>query len=157
MVFAEYHQGHGMHPSVMKTIQRELAYTPAGRMVIHLLIATALLLLAMGIRPIAPRPQMRGERRSPLEHVGALAQAYGQVNATRTGLRRLIRGLRRRHPIGTLRSATDDEYLTSVAARHPAVAPDVDMLRSMLTERPDPERFQTAGTAIAHIERTLST
>ena len=156
IAFAEYHQGHGVHPSVMKTVRRELAYTPAGRAVIQLLLAAGILLLAVGIRPIAPRARSFTERRSPLEHVGALAQAYAQVYATRTGLRRLIRGLRRRHPIGTLRSASDEDYLASVAARHPAVAADVDMLRTLLNDRPAPERFEAAGAAIAHIERTLS-
>jgi uncharacterized protein DUF4350 len=157
LIFAEYHQGHGQHPSVMKTIRRELAYTPGGRVVLQLLIAAGLLLLAVGIRPIAPRARIRSERRSPLEHVGALADAYAQVNAARTALHRLTRGLRRRHPIGTLRSASDDEYLSSLAARHPSLAADVDVLLKLINDRPTPERFEAGGAAIAHIERTLST
>jgi hypothetical protein len=157
LIFAEYHQGHGHHASVMKTIRRELADTPAGRVVLNLLIAAGVLLLAVGVRPIAPRARIRSERRSPLEHVGALAHAYSQVNATRTALRRLIRGLRRRHPIGTLRSASDDEYLSSLAARHPSVAGDVDALLKLIHDRPAPDRFEAGGAAIAHIERTLST
>src|SRR5688572_18132435 len=157
LVFAEYHQGHGSHASVMGSIRRELFATPVGRAVVHLLIAAGVLLLAVGVRPIAPRPRVRTDRRSPLEHVGALAQAYGQVNATRTALRRLLRGLRRRHPIGTLRSASDDEYLSSLAARHPSVAGDVDVLLQLVHGTPAPDRFEAAGAAIAHIERTLST
>lgn len=157
LIFAEYHQGHGHHPSVMNTIRRELIYTPAGRAVLHLLVAAGLLLLAVGVRPIAPRARNRSERRSPLEHVGALAHAYAQVNATRTALGRLIRGLRRRHPIGTLRSASDEAYLASLAARHTSVAADVDVLLKLIHDRPAPDRFEAAGAAIAHIERTLST
>ena len=157
LVFAEYHQGHGSHASVMGTVGRELFTTPVGRAVAHLLIAAGILLLAVGIRPIAPRARIRTDRRSPLEHVGALAQAYGQVNATRTALRRLLRGLRRRHPMGTLRSAPDDEYLSSLAARHPSVAGDVDVLLQLAHDKPAPDRFEAAGAAIAHIERTLST
>ena len=157
LVFAEYHQGHGHHASVMKTIRRELVDTPAGRVVLNLLIAAGVLLLAVGVRPIAPRPRIRSERRSPLEHVGALAHAYAQVNATRTALRRLVRGLRRRHPIGTLRSASDEEYLSSLAARHPSVAGVVDALLKLIHDRPAPDRFEAGGAAIAHIERTLST
>jgi hypothetical protein len=157
IVFAEYHQGHGIHASIVKTVRRELAHTPAGRVVLQLFAAAALLLLAAGVRPIAPRARVTSERRSPLEHVGALARAYSQVDATRTALRRLVRGLRRRHPIGTLRSAPDDEYLASVAARHPAIAGDVDLLLKTIHDRPSPDRFEAAGAAIAHIERTLST
>ena len=157
IVFAEYHQGHGHHASVMATIRRELLDTPGGRVVLNLLIAAGVLLLAVGVRPIAPRARLSGERRSPLEHVGALAHAYAQVNATRTALRRLIRGLRRRHPIGTLRSASDEEYLSSLAARHPSLARDVDVLVTLIHDRPAPDRFEAGGAAIAHIERTLST
>lgn len=157
VIFAEYHQGHGRHADVTGVIRRELLFTPVGRSVVHLLIAAGLLLLAVGVRPIAPRPRVRSERRSPLEHVGALAQAYAQVNATRTALRRLLRGLRRRHPIGTLRSASDDEYLSSLAARHPSVAGDVDVLLQVMRDTPAPDRFEAAGAAVAHIERTLST
>jgi hypothetical protein len=157
IVFAEYHQGHGRHASVMNTIRRELLYTPAGRAVLQLLLAAGFLLLAVGVRPIAPRARVRGERRSPLEHVGALAHAYAQVNATRTALRRLLRGLRRRHPIGTLRSASDEDYLASLAARHPSVAGDVDVLVTLMHDPQAPGRLEAGGAAIAHIERTLST
>ncbi len=156
LVFAEYHQGHGMHASVMRTLRRELANTTGGRAVLQLLLAAGLLLLALGVRPIPPRPRPRNERRSPLEHVGALAGAYAQVNAARTALGRLLRGLRRRHPIGTLRSASDAEYLSSLAARHPSVAGDVDVLLKMIHDRPTPDRFEAGGAAIANIERTLS-
>jgi hypothetical protein len=157
LIFAEYHQGHGSHASVMGAVRRELFTTPVGRSVVHLLLAAGVLLLAVGVRPIAPRPRITTDRRSPLEHVGALAQAYGQVNATRTALRRLIRGLRRRHPIGTLRSASDAEYLSSLAGRHPSVAGDVDVLLNLIHDTPAPDRFEAAGAAIANIERTLST
>ena len=157
IVFTEYHQGHGQHASVMGTVRRELVNTPGGRAVLHLLAAAGLLLLAVGVRPIAPRARVHSERRSPLEHVGALAHAYSQVNATRTALRRLVRGLRRRHPIGMLRTASDEEYLSSLAARHPSVAGDVDVLVKLIQDRPTPDRFEAGGAAIAQIERTLST
>ncbi len=157
IVFTEYHQGHGQHASVMGTVRRELFTTPGGRAVLHLLAAAGVLLLAMGIRPIAPHARTRIERRSPLEHVGALAHAYSQVNATRTALRHLVRGLRRRHPIGMLRSASDEQYLLALAARHPAVAAEVDTLVKLIDDRPTPDRFAAGGAAIAHIERTLGT
>lgn len=157
LVFAEYHQGYGRHPSVTRSIRTALFGTPAGRAVVQLLAAGAVLLLAVGIRPIAPRARARVERRSPIEHVGALAHAYAQVGATRTATRRLVRGLRRRHPIGTLRAATDEEYLASLTARYPTVAPQVELLLAASARPQLPERFREAGAAVAHIERTLST
>ena len=157
VVFAEYHQGHGLHASPVAAVRRELISTPVGRVVTHLLVAGGILLLAVGIRPVLPRARARVERRSPLEHISALAQAYEQIGATRTAVRRLIRGLRRRHPIGSLRSAPDAEYLTTLAARHPAVAAEVDLLKAALDEQPSPERLRDAGAAIASIERILRT
>jgi hypothetical protein len=157
LVFTEYHQGYGRHPSVTRAIRTALFGTPSGRTVVQLLAAGAVLLLVFGIRPIAPRPRARVERRSPIEHVGALAHAYAQVRATRIATRRLVRGLRRRHPIGTLRATTDEEYLASLTARYPAVAPQVELLLAASIEARTPERFREAGAAVAHIERTLST
>ena len=157
LVFTEYHQGYGRHPSVTRSIRTAMFQTAPGRAVVHLLAAGAVLLLVHGIRPISPRPRARVERRSPIEHVGALAHAYSQVGATRTAARRLVHGLRRRHPIGTLRAATDEEYLASLTARYPAVAPQVELLLSATSEPLSPERFREAGAAVAHIERTLST
>jgi hypothetical protein len=157
IVFAEYHQGFGRHPSVMRGIRRALAETPAGRTLVQLLAAGAVLLLAVSIRPIPPLARTRIERRSPIEHVGALARAYAQVGATRTATRRLVRGLRRRHPIGTFRSATDEEYLSSLAARHPTLAPDIELLIAAAGEPLSADRFRDVGAAVATIDRTLST
>ena len=157
VIFTEYHQGYGRHPSVTRSIRTAVFQTAPGRMVVHFLAAGALLLLVHGIRPISPRPRARVERRSPIEHVGALAHAYAQVNATRTAIRRLVHGLRRRHPIGTLRAATDEEYLASLTARYPAVGRQVELLLAAIAEPQPLERFREAGAAVAQIERILST
>ena len=157
LVFPEYHQGYGRHPSVTRSIRIAVFDTAPGRAAVQLLAAGVVLLLVHGVRPIGPRPRARVERRSPIEHVGALAHAYAQVGATRTATRRLVHGLRRRHPIGTLRAATDEEYLASLSARYPALAPQVDLLLAATKAPQPPERFRDAGAAVAHIERTLST
>ena len=157
LIFTEYHQGYGRHPSVTRSIRTAMFQTAPGRTVVQLLVAGLVLLAVHGIRPIAPRSRARVERRSPIEHVGALAHAYAQVGATRTAARRLIHGLRRRHPIGTLRAATDEQYLASLSARYPAVAPQVELLMHAAAEPRPPEQLREVGAAVAHIERTLST
>ena len=157
LVFAEYHQGYGRHPSVMRSIRLAVFETAPGRAALQFIAAGLVLLLVHGIRPISPRPRARVERRSPIEHVGALAHAYAQVAATRTATRRLVHGLRRRHPIGTLRAASDEEYLASLTARYPGVAPQVELLNAAMADSRSTERFREAGAAVAHIERTLST
>ena len=156
VVFDEYHQGFGHHASVGRTVRRALAYTPPGRMLLQLMGAGLVLLIALSVRPIAPRPRLRTERRSPFEHVGALARAYEQIGATRLAARRLIRGLRRRHALAT--AGEDDEAaLQRLAARYPALKADVERLRDAATRRLPPDQFRQIADSIATMERTLVT
>jgi uncharacterized protein DUF4350 len=155
VVFDEFHQGFGHHPSVSRSVRRALAHTPAGRTLLQLLAAGLILLVALSVRPIAPRPRLRTERRSPFEHVGALARAYEQIGATRLAARRLIRGLRRRHALAT--AGDDDEAaLRRLVARHPALKPDVERLLDATTRRLPPDEFRQIADSIATMERTLA-
>jgi hypothetical protein len=156
VVFDEFHQGFGHHASVGRAVRRALAYTPSGRMLLQLMGAALLLLIALSVRPIAPRPRLRTERRSPFEHVGALARAYEQIGATRLAARRLIRGLRRRHALAT--AGDDDEAaLRRLAARYPALKPDIERLLDAATRRLPPDQFRQIADSIATMERTLAT
>ncbi len=154
VTFDEFHQGYGAHPSMPRTVWRGLVATPPGRMTLQAIIAALLLLVATGVRPLAPTARATIERRSPLEHVGALSRAYEQIGATRLATRQLIRGLRRRHPHGA--SGDDVAYLRALSARHPEVAADVTFLAGA-SARPTPaEEFLRVGAAIDHIERVMS-
>jgi hypothetical protein len=156
IVFDEYHQGFGPHADIPGAVSYALAHTAPGRMVMALGVAALLLLLAVGPRPIPPAPRTRFERRSPLEHVGALAHAYEQIAATRLAARRLVQGVRRRHSPGARRGA-DEAFLAAVAARHPALRRDVELLRAAIDRPLPPAELPAVGRAIATIERTLST
>ena len=156
VVFDEYHQGFGDHASLPGTIARALAVTAPGRMVLQLLAAALVLLVAIGVRPIAPTPRQRIERRSPLEHVGALAQAYEQIDATRLATRRLVRGLRRRHPMGVGTSLDDERYLALLPSRKPALADDARLLGRALAQPLPVAEWVAVGGAIDHIERTIT-
>jgi hypothetical protein len=157
IIFSEYHQGYGHHASIMGSVRRALATTPPGRVLLALLAAGGILLLAVGIRPMAPRSRARVQRRSPIEHVGALAHAYARIGAARTATRRLVYGLRRRRPIGTLRTRSDDEYLSSLAARYPKVASEAALLRAALADPPAGDRIRDVAVAVATIEGALET
>ena len=76
IVFDEYHHGFGTHANTRAVTVRALTRTGAGRTVLQLALAGLLLLLALGVRPVKPQPRHSIERRSALEHVGALARAY---------------------------------------------------------------------------------
>ncbi|HEX8849206.1 MAG TPA: DUF4350 domain-containing protein [Gemmatimonadaceae bacterium] len=156
VIFDEYHHGMGRHGSMMAAIRRALTDTSVGRAGLQVMLAGLVLLLALGARPIAPRPHLRLERRSPLEHVGALSRAYMQKQATRLAARRLVHGLRRRH--GTVaRSGDDEAWLRRIADRYPALNPNVERLVAATKLPVSPRDFTLLADDIDTIERTLRT
>jgi hypothetical protein len=162
LVFDEYHHGYGSHADPLGATGRALVRTPPGRLALQLAAAGLVLLAAAGIRPVAPAARRPIERRSPLEHVGALARAYEQVGATRLAARRLVRGLRRRHGVGAQRlggegaggADADASFLRQTAARRPALAEDVRRLERALAEGAR-EDLAAVGEAAARIDRHL--
>lgn len=156
LVFSEFHHGYGVHGSPVRASVRALFATAPGRAALLLGAAGLVLLWAAGRRAIAPLAASRVERRSPLEHVGALARAYEQVGATRTVARRLVRGLRRRHAVG--RRADDAAFLEGVARRRPALADDARRLLRALADdaRPSRDDLRALGDAAARIDAHLT-
>ncbi|MFL5574924.1 MAG: hypothetical protein ACJ79S_03000 [Gemmatimonadaceae bacterium] len=166
LVFDEYHQGFGRQPSTLRAIGRALTADPRGRALLEALVAALVLLAALGARPLSPRPTARLERRSPLEHVGALSRAYAQIGATRLATRRLVRGIRRRHGAwgtfgGGARAAggggeSDDAFLAAIAERFPAAAADVALLREASRTPRAPAAFLEVGRAAERVEQALA-
>jgi hypothetical protein len=94
--FDEYHQGFTGDGSLLGGTMKMVRRFASGPMAVQLLIAAALLLLAGARRFGAPLQPPPLRRRSPLEHVEALAGAYRQAGARRTARRLLLAGLARR-------------------------------------------------------------
>ncbi len=155
LVFDEYHQGFGDATSMSGVIDHALFGTPVGRAAVQALIAGLILLLAVGIRPVKPRERATIERRSPLEHVGALRLAYEQIQATRLATNRLVRGLRRRHPLGA-GALPDDAYLSLLSQRAPGAAGATALLQRALTTPMATADWVAVGGAIDHIERAIT-
>ncbi|MGI8508779.1 MAG: DUF4350 domain-containing protein [Gemmatimonadaceae bacterium] len=156
IVFDEYHHGFGIHADPMAAVQRALVSTPLGRMALQAAVAAIVLIMAFGARPLSPTASSEFPRRSPIEHVGALAHAYLQVDARRIGTDRLIHGLRRRHPLGVARSLPHDAYLAALRTQLPATAPDVNVVSvAMAHESTKQNSFASVGAAIANIERAF--
>ncbi|HVE79155.1 MAG TPA: DUF4350 domain-containing protein [Gemmatimonadaceae bacterium] len=155
VVFDEYHNGYGRHASVTRAIGRLLRDTPGGRTIAQLAVAALVLLVAAGARAITPRSRLRLERRSPFEHVGALAQAYEQAGATRVASRRLLRGLRRRHP-AALKGEDDEAALRRLTTRFPALGPAAAALVAAARTPLAPREFRTLAEHVDAIERTLA-
>ena len=157
IVFDEYHQGYGEQTSMPAVLREALLGTSWGRAILQLGAAALLYLLVIGVRPIAPSSRAHYERRSPLEHVSALSRAYEAIGATGLAGQRLVRGVRRRHPLGTTSQLSDDAYLALLRARAPALGKDIDILTHALAGKPSTEELVSAGAAIDHIERNLIT
>jgi hypothetical protein len=158
VVFDDSHLQSTAASGPLDVMQSYLAHTASGRFFFQLCGAGLLLLLAAAPRVLPPRQDTRVERRSPLEHVDALARAYAQVGATQTGVIRLVRGLERR--VGAVGSTTprqpDDVFLTRVAESTPAVAPDVALVRHAMGHTVSTTQFVEVGHAIGRIEHALT-
>lgn len=94
--FDEYHQGFTGDGSLLGGTLGMVRRFASGPMALQLLAAAALLLWAGARRFGAPLLPPPARRRSPLEHVEALAGAYRQAQARRTVRRLLLAGLARR-------------------------------------------------------------
>ena len=68
--------------------------------------------------------------------------------------RRLVRGLRRR--LGSTGGARDEEsLLAALEVRHPALAPQIALVREALVRPQSPARLLEVGRAVADIERAV--
>lgn len=160
LLFDEYHQGRGVRPGTTRAILQYLRNTASGKALAHLGIAGLILVVALGPRALPPRETERIERRSPLEHVEALARAYWHVDATRTATRRLLRGVRRRteHRFGSARRDVADElFLDWIEQRLPQRHTDIAFVRRALTTAMPRKEFTRVGEALARIEQDLLT
>ena len=157
LVFDEYHQGFGDHPGSISAVMHYLGATTSGRALLQIIAAVLVLTVATGVRAVPPRAPGRVERRSPLEHVDALAHAYARVGATRTVAMRLLHGMRRRvesRVRGTGRS--DDALLDAAVARQPRLREDVAIVRRALTQPVSRHELDRAAEALDNIESSLT-
>ena len=152
-------------PSTLRAVWTVLTEVPAGRVVAQGVAAALVLLAAFGPRALPPLPERRARRRSPLEHVGALAGAYREAGATRLVARRLARGLRRRYggsgaagrSAGGAPSGDDADlaFLAAVAARHPAASADAGRLAAAARAPVRPAGLAEVGDAAARLDALL--
>ncbi|HEX6937953.1 MAG TPA: DUF4350 domain-containing protein [Longimicrobiales bacterium] len=118
LVFDEFHHGFRGDGNAVRGTWRFLRGTRAGHATAQLLAVVLALLAAAAVRFGAPLPPAPARRRSPLEHVDALAELYRRANA-RTTARRLLaaqlaRRLGRRPPAPD--AGADDAALDALVA-----------------------------------------
>jgi hypothetical protein len=93
--FDEYHHGY-REANAIRALANVLTGTGGGRALLQAAAACIALLLLFGSRFGAPVREQRERRRSPLEHVQALAGAYHRADARPVARRLLVAGLERR-------------------------------------------------------------
>ncbi len=158
IVFDDYHQRRVAVTGITGVVQQYLVTAPSGRLLLQICVAGLILLLASAPRLLPPRATNVTPRRSPLEHVDALARAYATVGATRTGVLRLVHGLERRvgHSARVGAALDDDAFLARVADSSPTLTDEVTLIRHALAHTVSPQQFTDVAKAIARIEHTLT-
>jgi len=130
LAFDEYHHGHREGRTLNGAILRFLVERPLGHAILQLAGVGILLLLFHARRFGSPLPDPRARRRSPLEHVEALAGAYRQAGAKRTARRLLVAGLARRLGRRPPRDDAAGAELLDRLSAHPAAGPAATSARA---------------------------
>ena len=112
VIFEEYHHGFGPQGSLAGAVLGWTARSPWGWLIWQLAIVGLLALLASGVRFGPPLPGLARTRRSPLEHVRALATALAAAGGHDEAIGAMVRGLRRRllPGGGRMRSGTQQDW-----------------------------------------------
>ncbi len=92
----EYHHGYGESTSTTGAVLEWMARSPAGWLLLQLIVVGLVWLAVTAVRFGPPRPVLDRRRRSPLEHVEALAAGLEGASGADTAVLLMISGLRRR-------------------------------------------------------------
>jgi hypothetical protein len=92
----EYHHGYGASTSTTGAVLEWMTRSPAGWLLLQLIVVGLVWLAVTAVRFGPPRPVLDRRRRSPLEHVEALAAGLEGAAGADTAVLLLISGLRRR-------------------------------------------------------------
>jgi hypothetical protein len=96
LTWDEYHHGFGVGTSLTAAIGAWMAHAPAGWFLMQLVVVGLVWLAATAVRFGPPRPVLDRRRRSPLEHVDALAAGLEGAAGADTAVQLMVSGLRRR-------------------------------------------------------------
>ncbi len=92
----EYHHGYGASMSTTDAVLAWMARSPTGWLLLQLVAVGLIWIAVTAVRFGPPRPVLDRRRRSPLEHVEALAAGLEGASGADTAVLLMISGLRRR-------------------------------------------------------------
>lgn len=147
----EYHHGYVASGSLAGTALEWSLRAPVGWAVWQLALVGVLALLAAGVRFGPIREVIVRRRRSPLEHVRALAQALAAAQGHDVAVRLIVQGLRRRLSSGGTSSGRDlTTWLEGLASsiRAPRGQQALASIVALLRARPSEAGVLDAARAV---------
>jgi hypothetical protein len=142
--FSEFHQGLDGRRGVVREALGIATDAPWGRAALHLAVLGFVLLVVSGASFGAPAPEPEGKRRSPLEHVEALARIHERAESRHLVARRLVRGAARRMGLHQLPSESDEQLLERLG-RDPRLRAPAGLALAALGQDP-PNLSVVSGT-----------
>jgi hypothetical protein len=151
MIVDEYHQGYVAAGSLGGAALAWSARSPWGWMVWQLIAVGLVALVASGVRFGPVRSAIERRRRSPMEHVRALATTLAAARGHDVAVRLMVQGLRRRLSRGGRPTVTDlDAWLEGLgpSVRSTRGREALETLTTTLRTPPDAATVLAAGNAV---------
>ena len=159
--FDEYHLGFGLGGSIFGAAWGWLRRSPAGWVLLQLIVAASVALVVAAIRFGPALRVVERRRRSPIEHLDALAIGLERAGGREIAIRLIVSGLRRRlSRAGMVARSTSHrlrEWLRSLelAARTPSARAAVRRLGHLLHERGSDIHVLNAALAVEEVWEAL--
>jgi len=161
VVWDEYHQGFGRESSSMAALTWDwVLHSPAGWAILQLVAIGLVWLAVTAVRFGPARSVIERRRRSPLEHLEALAAGLESAVDTDTAVQRIVAGLRRRlSRAGHVGNTDLKAWLATLelATTTPRGRGSVRRLRHLIIQRggASPERALDAAQAVEDVWEEL--
>lgn len=158
VIFEEAHHGFGEGGSLAAATLQWSRRSPWGWAMWQLALVGVLALLAGAFRFGPPRPVLERKRRSPLEHVRAVATALAAARGHDVAIRSIVEGLRRRLLPAGQRSRGDwREWLTQLGAhvQSPRARDAVATLKNLTRPGQSPDGVLRAANAVEDVWQEL--
>ena len=158
LVWDEYHQGYAEGGSTTAALASWLTSNPVGLALLQLAAVVFVALAVAGVRFGPPRVAVERRRRSPLEHMEALAAGFEGAGGAETAVALTVAGLRRRLGRGgPFASEARASWLAALelGLRTPAGRNAVRRLQRTIDQPGGPERALAAAQAVEDVWEEL--